>query len=66
MPGKSGLEVFQELHKIDANVKVILSSGMLDNETKDIALKMGIIEIVNKPYRAAELSKKIKTVISMN
>jgi CheY-like chemotaxis protein len=66
MPGKSGLEVFQELHKIDANVKVILSSGMLDNETKDIALKMGIIDILNKPYIATELSIKIKKVISMN
>ena len=66
MPGKSGLEVFQELRKIDASVKVILSSGMLDNETKDSALKMGIIDILNKPYIAAELSIKIKTAISMN
>jgi len=64
MPGKSGLETFQELKEIDPNVKVILSSGMLDNETKDLSLKIGIKETVNKPYMAGELSMKIKTVIN--
>jgi len=63
MPDKSGLEVFQELKKIDADVKTILSSGMLDNELKDKALNMGVKETVNKPYMAAELSIKIKNII---
>ena len=65
MPGKSGLEVFQELKKINSNVKAVLSSGMLDSETRDIAIKMGVTEIVNKPYTINELSAIMKKVISV-
>lgn len=64
MPGKSGLEVFTELKKINPDVMVILSSGMLSSEARENAFKMGIKETVNKPYMAAELSMKIKTVLS--
>ncbi len=64
MPGKSGLEVFQELKKFNPNVKAILSSGMLDSETKETAIKMGIKEIVNKPYTIMDLSMVMKKVIS--
>ncbi len=63
MPGKSGLEVFKELKKINDSVKVLLSSGMLDNESREEAIKMGIKETLNKPYLGAELSAKIKSVI---
>ena len=63
MPGKSGLEVFQELQKIDGNVKVILSSGMLDNEIKERALRMGVRDTASKPYSAYELSKIVKAVV---
>ncbi len=66
MPGKSGLEVYRELAKIDSGVKAILSSGMLDNETKELALKTGIKDTVNKPYMASELSIKLRKVINGN
>ncbi len=65
MPGKSGLEVFQELKKIDSNVKAILSSGMLDSETKEAAINMGVKGIVNKPYTIIELSTVMKKVINV-
>jgi len=64
MPGKSGLEVFTELQKINPEVQAVLSSGMLSSETKDNALKMGIKETVNKPYMAAEVSMKITNLIN--
>ncbi len=64
MPGKSGIEVFQELKKIDSKVKAIISSGMFDNELKVKALEMGVKETVNKPYLASELSIIIKKVIT--
>ncbi len=65
MPGKSGLEIFQKLKEINPDVKVILSSGMLDDELKNSALKQGIKETINKPYTAAELSMKLKLVSAM-
>ncbi len=64
MPGKSGIEVFKKLREINSDVKAIISSGMLDNEIKEIAMEMGVKETANKPYMAAELSRKINAVIT--
>ena len=63
MPGKSGFDVFRELKKINPGVKALLSSGMLDNDARDEAVKLGIKETLNKPYLGAELSVKIKAII---
>lgn len=64
MPVKSGIEVLQELQRIDGEVKVIFSSGMLDPDSKFIVLKLGVKEIVNKPYMVSELSVKMKKAIT--
>ncbi len=64
MPEKTGIEVFQELKKIDPGVRAVLSSGMLDSDLKDKALKMGVRETLKKPYLAAELSMIMKSVTS--
>lgn len=63
MPGKSGLEVFMELKNINRDVKVILASGMLDQESRLTADSIGIKGLVNKPYLADELSKMLKSII---
>jgi PAS domain S-box-containing protein len=63
MPGKSGIEVLKELQKIDHDVKVIFSSGMLDSDSRDVAIRLGVKEIVHKPYSVSELSVKVKNVI---
>ena len=62
MPGKSGIEIFQELRGIDPSVKAILASGMLDNESNALALQIGISETIHKPYLARELSDKLKSL----
>lgn len=66
MPGKSGIETFHELKKINQEVKVIISSGMLDSESKDHFLEMGVKDTINKPYTAAELSLKVRSVLDKN
>ena len=63
MPGKSGIEVFGELKKINSEVKVILASGMIDPDLIASALSQGVKAVVNKPYLADELSMKIKSFI---
>ncbi len=62
MPEKSGLEVFGELLEIDPGVRAILASGMIDPETRALALGMGIQDTINKPFLARELSEKLKAV----
>ncbi len=64
MPGKNGLEVFMALKGIDGSVRALLSSGMLDNDTKNKSIEEGILDTVSKPYTTAELSVKIKNVTS--
>ncbi|HPJ43403.1 MAG TPA: PAS domain S-box protein [Spirochaetota bacterium] len=63
MPGKSGLEVFIELKNLNRDVKVILASGMLDQESRLTADTIGIKGVVNKPYLANELSQMLKSII---
>ncbi|HOO73342.1 MAG TPA: PAS domain S-box protein [Spirochaetota bacterium] len=64
MPGKTGLEVFAALKKMEPKVKAVLSSGMLDVALKKQALDLGISDFVNKPYSSRELTSKIKEIIS--
>jgi DNA-binding NtrC family response regulator len=64
MPVRNGLEVFDELKKINPEIRALLSSGMLDNETRANAAGRGIIETVTKPYTTAELSIKIKKAVT--
>ncbi len=63
MPGKSGLEVFMAMKEIDPGVRAILSSGMLDNESKERALALGIMDFAGKPYLAQELSVKVRDIL---
>lgn len=64
MPGKSGIEVFHELRRINPEVRVLLSSGMIDIEAKQKALGIGIRGIIHKPYVAYELSVEVNKVLS--
>ncbi len=63
MPGKSGLEVFAALKEIDPCVRAILSSGMLDNESKERALALGVRDFAGKPYTARELAEKVRNIL---
>jgi PAS domain S-box-containing protein len=63
MPGKSGIEVFHELRRINPQVKVLLSSGMIDIEAKQKAFEMGVTGVIHKPYVAVELSSEISRVL---
>ncbi|HOT44748.1 MAG TPA: PAS domain S-box protein [Spirochaetota bacterium] len=64
MPGKNGLEVFRALKDIHPGVRAVLSSGMLDNESKEQAVALGIKDFVNKPYSARDLSVKIHGILA--
>ncbi len=66
MPGKSGIEVFHDLRRINPHAKIILSSGMIDIEAKQKAFEMGVIGVIHKPYVAYELSAEISRVLSDN
>lgn len=62
MPEINGKEAFYEMRKINPKVKVFLSSGYsLDGDAQS-ALDDGVLDFVQKPFRIAELSRKIADV----
>jgi CheY-like chemotaxis protein len=63
MPKMNGLHCFRRLKEINANVKVIVSTGYGDNKDRATMQNEGVRTFVQKPYRAAELAKKIAELI---
>lgn len=55
MPGKSGLDVSQEILKINPAANIILSSGMIEEAIQQKAMAIGIKEVLRKPYSAQDL-----------
>ena len=63
MPGMGGGKAFAALREIDPGVRVILSSGYsADGEVRQI-LEKGCNSFIQKPFRIAEISKKIRDVL---
>ena len=63
MPEMGGGEAFDELKKINPDVKVLLSSGFsLDSKAAEI-LKRGCDGFIQKPFNIKELSRKLETIL---
>lgn len=63
MPGKNGLEVYNEISRIKPDLKVLFTSGY----TKDIILDKGIeekkFELISKPLHPLDLVKKVREML---
>lgn len=64
MPGMGGGEVYERLKEIDANVKVLLSSGYSINDQAAEILNRGCDGFIQKPFKLSELSNKLREIIS--
>jgi len=64
MPKLSGREVFERLHAIDPNVRVLLASGYTQDERVDDLLAMGIREFIQKPFTFESLAMAISRVMT--
>ncbi|HDP80893.1 MAG TPA: response regulator [Spirochaetes bacterium] len=63
MPGMSGLEVYERLRAINPAVRVLLSSGYMEEDTLKKAGERGIKGFIHKPYTAEELSEKMSELL---
>ncbi|MCG8572930.1 MAG: response regulator, partial [Spirochaetes bacterium] len=59
MPEMSGLEVYEELLKINEDIKVLLTSGFPQNKNVQRIMNMGANGFIQKPYSAFKLSEKL-------
>jgi len=61
--GMGGEECFHELHKLDPDVRAIVSSGYDNDEMAQRFLKMGFCGYLTKPYSVTDLGKVLKAVL---
>ena len=64
MPDMEGGVVFENLKKINSQVKVLLSSGYSINGRAREILKRGCVGFLQKPFTLAELSQKVKDALA--
>ncbi len=63
IPGTSGIQIFNELKKIDSDVKVIIMTAYGTLETAVKAVEMGAIDYVNKPFDNEHLINTIEKAL---
>ncbi len=64
MPGMSGGKTYKMLKEMNPGIKAILSSGYSLNEEAAEIMENGCNGFIQKPFNAAELSKKIREVLA--
>jgi DNA-binding NtrC family response regulator len=55
MPGKTGLDLLQELSALGSHVPVLMVSAFADSQTEAAAKKFGAIALLRKPFRRSQL-----------
>ena len=63
MPEMNGREAFECLKKLDPNVKVLMSSGYVDEEDAHYVMEAGAKGFLRKPYKIADLAKKVRQLL---
>jgi len=64
LPGLSGLDLQQELARIDARIPTIFISGQADIPMTVRAMKGGAVEFLTKPCRDEDLLNAIEQAVS--
>ncbi len=65
MPDFSGKETFDTLRRVNASVKVLLSSGYSLDEQAEEIMQSGCRGFIQKPFTMLELSKKIRGILDV-
>lgn len=60
MPKMDGKECFRELRRMNADVKVVLSSGYNEQDATSRFIGQGLAGFIQKPYSPEELREKIR------
>jgi two-component system, cell cycle sensor histidine kinase and response regulator CckA len=63
MPGMDGRAVFEALQAIDPQVRVLVSSGYMDEGTAANILRRGVAGFLRKPYTLRELVDAVRAAL---
>lgn len=66
MPNRSGLEFIENLKKSFklGKIKILLISGCLTKEETLIAMKLGVKDILVKPFNRQKLMEKVSSILN--
>jgi YesN/AraC family two-component response regulator len=60
MPGLDGLEIVEQLSQIEPTTKVILISGHADKNLAIRALRLGVFDLLEKPWQSEMLRESVR------
>ncbi len=63
MPHMNGEETFRELRRLDTGVRVILSSGYMENDVASRFAGKGLAGFIQKPYTLTALAERLRLVL---
>jgi DNA-binding response OmpR family regulator len=63
MPGRSGLELLEELQREHSKVPVVMISACVDAAMEARALELGAVEVMKKPVRRRDLIDRAARVM---
>ncbi len=64
LPKFNGLELYRRLRSINPNVRMMIASGFIEPETKDLMLEEGILHVLAKPYRPDEVLRLLRKMFA--
>ncbi len=65
MPHLDGLEVFQEMRRIQPGVRVILCSGYNEKDATQHFVGKGLAGFIQKPFQRAQLQEKLRYLLEV-
>ena len=63
MPGKSGIDVLEEILEFDPKAKIVMCSAIGQEMMIQKAIGCGALEFIVKPFKPEELQKIVKYVL---
>jgi len=64
MPEMSGLDFAQEIRHLRPDLPIILDSGYIDKDTKEVIKGLGILQVLLKPFTVESLSQAVHQVLA--
>ncbi len=64
MPGMDGRAVFEALRAVDPDVRVLVSSGYMDEATAASILRRGVAGFLRKPYTLRQLVEAVEAALA--
>lgn len=64
MPGPDGIEVLEEIKKIDENIAVVMITGYGDLKTAREAMRLGAFDYVTKPFNLNFIKAVLRDALS--